>query len=61
MDAIAKEVVLKQQEMNEKYMYFIEQGGHISQDYSFLTTFIQNYGMKYLHLVRLWVCLESLK
>jgi hypothetical protein len=57
---IAQEVVLKQNEMNENYIGFSRQGGHLSQDYSFLHSFIKNYGKRHLELARLWVKLETL-
>ena len=57
---IAQEVVLKQNEMNENYMGFSRQGGHLSQDYSFLHSFIKNFGKRHLELARLWVKLETL-
>lgn len=61
IDTIAREVVLKQNEMNETYMEFARQGGHVSQDYSFLYSFIRKYGKRHLELARLWVLLETLK
>jgi hypothetical protein len=61
IDEIAREVVLKQNEMNETYMEFARQGGHVSQDYSFLHSFIRKYGKRHLELARLWVLLETLQ
>jgi len=58
---IAQEVVLKQNEMNENYMGFSRQGGHLSQDYSFLHSFIRKYGKRHLELARLWVLLEKIQ
>jgi hypothetical protein len=58
---IAREVVLKQNEMNETYMEFARQGGHVSQDYSFVHSFIGKYGKRHLELARLWVLLEKLQ
>ena len=58
---IAQEVVLKQNEMNENYMGFSRQGGHLSQDYSFLHSFIRKYGKRHLELARLWVLLEKMQ
>jgi hypothetical protein len=46
--------------MNENYMGFSRQGGHLSQDYSFLHSFIKNFGKRHLELARLWVKLETL-
>ena len=60
IDKIAREVVLKQNKMNETYMEFAKQGGHVSQDYSFLHNFIRKYGKRNLELARLWVLLETL-
>ena len=57
---IAREVVMKQKEMNGTYIEFARQGGHISQDYSFLHNFIRKYGKKNLELARLWVFLGTL-
>jgi hypothetical protein len=56
---IAREVVLKQNEMNDTYLEFTRQGGHVSQNYSFLDSFIRKYGKKHLELARLWVLLEK--
>ncbi len=50
---LAREVVLKQNEMNETYLEFARQGGHVSQDYSFLHNFIRKYGKRNLGLARL--------
>jgi hypothetical protein len=61
IDNIAREVILKQNEMNETYMEFARQGGHVSQDYSFLHSFIRKYGKRHLELARLWVLLETLQ
>jgi len=61
IDKIAREVVLKQNEMNETYYEFARQGGHVSQDYSFVHSFIKKYGKKHLELARLWVLLEKLQ
>ena len=61
IDKIAREVVLKQNEMNETYMEFARQGGHVSQDYSFQHSFIKKYGKRHLELARLWVLLEALQ
>lgn len=60
VDDISKEVALKQQVMNKTYMSFRRSGGHISQDYSFLHDFIDEYGQKYLEIAKLWVFLEEL-
>ena len=59
IDKIAREVVLKQNKMNETYMEFAKQGGHVSQDYSFLHNFIRKYGKRNLELARLCVLLET--
>ena len=61
IDKIAREVVLKHIKMNETYMEFARQGGHVSQDYSFLHSFIRKYGKRHLELARLWVLLETLQ
>ena len=61
IDKIALDVVLKQNEMNETYMEFARLGGHISQDYSFLHSFIRKYGKRHLESERLWVLLETLQ
>ena len=61
IEKIAREVVLKQQKMNETYMEFARRGGHVSQDYTFLHSFISRYGKRHLELARLWVLLEKLK
>jgi hypothetical protein len=60
-DKIAREVVLKQNEMNKTYMEFTRLGGHVSQDYSFVHSFIKKYGKRHLELARLWVLLETLQ
>lgn len=60
IDRIAREVILKQNKMNETYMEFAKQGGHVSQDFSFLHNFIRKYGKRNLELSRLWVLLETL-
>jgi hypothetical protein len=60
IDKIARKVVLKQNEMNETYMEFARKGGHVSQDYSFLHSFIKKYGKRHLELARLWVQLEQI-
>ena len=60
IDRIAREVVLKQNKMNETYMEFAKQGWHVSQDYLFLHNFIRKYGKKNLELARLCVLLETL-
>jgi hypothetical protein len=59
IDRLAREVVLKQKEMNEASMEFAKQGGHVSQDYSFLHNFIQEYGKRNFELARIWVILED--
>ena len=61
IEKIAREVVLKQNEMNETYMEFARQGGHVTQDYSFLHSFIGKYGKRHLELARLWVLLDTLQ
>jgi hypothetical protein len=43
IDKYAWEVLSKQKEMNETYMEFTRQGGHVIQDYTFLHSFIRKY------------------
>ena len=61
IDKYAWEVVSKQNEMNETYIEFTRHGGHVSQDYTFLHSFIRKYGKRHLELARLWILLETLQ